>query len=122
MRSLITSLIVLGGTAIGASVFAAGEQWKDGMLFTEDGTVELKGHSAVAVTFGLEPGKCTGELTAPSEWLKMTEGTLTFAYPGKDDVERSAGTEWFHAADTKVEVCNKSDQNAVLVGVQFRPS
>ena len=120
MRKLTTSLIALGAIAIGGSVSAA--EWKDGMLFTEDGTMELKGHNAVAITFGLEPGKCTGELTAPSEWLKMTEGTLTFAYPGKDDVERSTGTEWFHAADTKVEVCNKSDKNAVLVGMQFRPS
>ena len=120
MRNPIFSLVVFIGVVAAGSTFAADEQWKDGMLFTEQEAAELEGHTAVAITFGLEPGKCTGELTAPSEWLKMTDGTLTFSYPDKGDVERSTGTEWYHAANTKVEVCNKSDQNAVLVGMQFR--
>ena len=120
MRQYFTAIIALGLAASAVPALAADEQWKDGVLFAEKDVARLQGHTGVRITFGLEPGKCTGELTAPAEWLKMTEGTLSFAYTGEGDVERGAGTVWFHDADTKVEVCNKTDGNAVLVGVQFR--
>jgi len=115
MGVIFLSLAASTGTAS-----AADEQWKDGMLFAEEEVAQLHGHTGVRITFGLEPGKCTGELTAPGEWLKMTEGTLAFAYPGEGEVERGAGTEWYHAADTRVEVCNRGDKAGVLVGMQFR--
>ena len=90
------------------------------MLFTEEELASLEGHKAVKIVFGLEPGKCAGEFTAPDEWLKMTEGKLTFSYPGEGDVERSAGEAWMATQGTKVTVCNKGGQNAMLVGVQMR--
>jgi hypothetical protein len=116
------TLIAAGMTAIACATCAqaADGEWKDGVLFTEEKLVSLEGHTAYKIVFGLEPGKCTGEIVAVSEWLKMTEGSLVQTYPDKGDVERTAGDEWYQPNGTKVVVCNKSDQNAVLVGVQFR--
>ncbi len=91
------------------------------MMFTQEDLTSLQGHKAVKIVFGLEPGKCTGELTAVSEWLKMTQGTLVQTYPGRGDVQRAAGDEWFQENGTKVILCNKSGANAVLIGVQFKP-
>jgi hypothetical protein len=107
--------------AFNAPAFAAEPTWKDGMLFTQEDLTSLQGHKAVKIVFGLEPGKCTGELTAVSEWLKMTQGTLVQTYPGRGDVQRVAGDEWFQENGTKVILCNKSGANAVLIGVQFKP-
>ena len=104
-----------------ASTLATAQEWNDGMLFTEEELAPLEGHKAYKIVFGLEPGKCTGEITAVSEWLKMTEGTMVQTYPDEGDVERNKGDEWYQPNGTKVVVCNKSDQNAVLVGVQLRP-
>jgi hypothetical protein len=95
--------------------------WKDGMMFTQEDITSLQGHKAVKIVFGLVPGKCTGELTAVSEWLKMIQGTLVQTYPGKGDVSRVVGDEWFQENGTKVILCNKSRANAVLIGVQFKP-
>ena len=81
---------------------------------------ELRGYTAFKIVFGLEPGKCAGEFTAPDEWLKMTEGSITFSYSGEGDVVRTAGDQWMATAGTKVTLCNKGDQAAVLVGVQIR--
>ena len=120
MRNVITGLAAVVGLTLAVPAIAADEQWKDGMMFAEDELARLQGHTAFKIVFGLEPGKCAGEFTAPNEWLKMTEGTITFSYPGKDDVVRSAGDQWMATAGTKVTLCNKGDQAAVLVGVQIR--
>ena len=120
MRNVISSLAAVVGLTLAGQAFAADEQWKDGMMFAEDELARLQGHTAFKIVFGLEPGKCAGEFTAPDEWLKMTEGTITFSYPGKDDVVRTAGDKWMATAGTKVTLCNKGDQAAVLVGVQVR--
>ena len=118
MLKYLTSVLVFGGLTISGSVYAA--EWKDGMMFTEEELTSLEGHTAYKIVFGLQPGKCSSEFTAPDEWLKMTEGTITFSYPGKDDVVRSAGDHWAATAGTKVTLCNKGDHNAALVGVQMR--
>ena len=55
-----------------------------------------------------------------SEWLKMREGTLIQTYPGKGDVKRAQGDEWYQLNGTKVKVSNRSGQKAVLISVQFR--
>jgi uncharacterized cupin superfamily protein len=116
------TIIAAGMTAVACITHAqaAGGEWKDGVLFAEEELTSLEGHTAYKIVFGLQPGKCAGEFTAPDEWLKMTEGTITFSYPGKDDVVRSVGDHWAATAGTKVTLCNKGDQNAVLVGVQMR--
>jgi len=113
--------LAVAAFALAGPAMADEPNWKDGVLFAEERIASLEGHTAYKIVFGLEPGKCTGEITAVSEWLKMTEGTLVQNYPDKGDVERTAGDEWYQPNGTKVVVCNKSDQNAVLVGVQFRP-
>jgi len=97
-------------------------EWKDGVLWNEAQIGgDLNGFTAVQIEFGFEPGKCSGPLTTVGEWLRMKEGRFTFAY-GDQSVERGADADaWYHAAGTAVEVCNKGDVNAVLVGVQFRP-
>lgn len=116
LRTILSVMI-----AFNTSVFAAEPTWKDGVMFTQEDLTSLQGHKAVKIAFGLEPGKCTGELTAVSEWLKMTQGTLVQTYPGTGDVQRVAGDEWFQENGTKVILCNKSGANAVLIGVQFKP-
>lgn len=120
LRKVVLSA-ALTAAALSATAQAADGEWKNGMLFTEERLAALEGHTAYKVIFGLEPGKCTGEITAVSEWLKMTEGTLVQTYPDQGDVERTEGDEWYQPNGTKVVVCNKSDQNAVLVGIQLRP-
>ena len=115
--------LCLAAAAIASfSTSALAGEWKDGVLFTQKKIDSLKGHDAYSIEFGLAPGKCTGEITAVSEWLKMTEGTMVQTYPGKGDVTRNNGDEWYQANGTKVVVCNKSNANAMLVGVQFRLS
>ncbi len=113
--AILTAII-----AFNTSTSAVAASWKDGMMFTQEDLTSLQGHKAVKIVFGLEPGKCTGELTAVSEWLKMTQGTLVQTYPGKGDVQRVAGDEWFQENGTKVILCNRSGANAVLIGVQFK--
>lgn len=122
MRNVTIGLLVAGSILASGAAMAADAMWKDGMMFTQEELTSLAGHKAVKIVFGLEPGKCTGELTAVSEWLKMTEGKMVQTYPGKGDFERNAGDEWYQENGTKVVVCNKSDTKAVLTGVQFRPN
>ena len=50
----------------------------------------------------------------------MREGTLIQTYPGKGDVKRAQGDEWYQLNGTKVKVSNRSGQKAVLISVQFR--
>ena len=98
-------------------------EWKEGVLWNESNVVgDLNGFTAVQIEFGFEPGKCSGPLTTVGEWLRMKEGKFTFKRPGEKPIERGAGDDpWYHAAGTAVEVCNEGTENAVLVGVQFRP-
>ncbi|MEK9662974.1 MAG: hypothetical protein VW644_14815 [Alphaproteobacteria bacterium] len=84
---------------------------RDEALSKHDGELRLR----------LEPGKCTGEIVASAEWLKMRDGTMTQSYAGIGEVSRMPGDEWFQAAGTRVNVCNRSNAKAVLVGVQMRP-
>lgn len=121
MRNAIIGLFTLGSFVISGTALAAEEMWKDGVLFTGEEIASLEGHKAVKIVFGLEPGKCTGDITSVSEWLKMREGKLVQTYPGKGDFERVKGDEWYQPNGTKVKVCNKSNQKAVLIGVQFQP-
>lgn len=121
MHHPVFGFIALATFALTTPVLAEDPTWKDGVLFAEEEIASLDGHTAYKIVFGLEPGKCTGEITAVSEWLKMTEGTLVQTYPDEGDVERHKGDEWYQPNGTKVVVCNKSDQKATLVGVQFRP-
>lgn len=107
--------------AVAGPVLAADAMWKDGMMFTQEELTTLEGHKAVKIVFGLQPGKCAGEFTAPDEWLKMTKGSIVFSYPGGSDVVRSAGDRWTATAGTKVTLCNKGDQDAMLTGIQFHP-
>ncbi len=120
MFRIISGIFALGSTILAVPVLAA-EEWKDGVLFTEEQIATLEGHTAYKIVFGLQPGKCTGSLTTVGEWLKMREGTLTQTYPDQGAVERAPGSEWYHPTGTQVEVCNRSDKDAVLIGVQFRP-
>ena len=123
MRNLPMFILALAGLGFTVPALASGdEQWKDGVLFAQNEIASLHGHTAFKITFGLEPGKCTGELTAVSEWLKMLEGTMVQTYPGKGEFERKPGDEWYQENGTKVEVCNRGDQSAVLIGVQVRPN
>jgi len=121
MRNLTIGSLALGALLVTTPVLAEDGMWKDGMLFTQEQITSLEGHKVFKIVFGLEPGKCTGEITAVSEWLKMTEGKMVQTYPGKGEFERVTGDEWFQPNGTKVTVCNKSNEKAVLVGVQFRP-
>ena len=121
MRCTMVGLLALGAVAFTGPVLAAEETWKDGVLFVQEEIASVEGHTAFKIIFGLEPGKCTGEITAVSEWLIMREGTLIQTYPGKGDFQRAKGEEWYQTDGTKVVVCNKSSQKAVLEGVQFRP-
>ncbi|MAF47280.1 MAG: hypothetical protein CMM10_03360 [Rhodospirillaceae bacterium] len=114
-------LLIMGSVALSGTVLAAEEKWKDGVLFVGEKIASLEGHTAYKIVFGLKPGKCTGDIVSVSEWLKMREGTLIQTYPGKGDVKRVRGDEWYQPNGTKVKVCNRSGQKAVLVGVQFRP-
>tara|TARA_B100000315_G_C14590505_1_gene595493 strand:+ start:5573 stop:5941 length:369 start_codon:yes stop_codon:yes gene_type:complete len=120
MRKVMTGLLILGSIALSGTVLAADEKWKDGVLFTAEKIASLEGHQAYKIIFGLNPGKCTGDIVSVSEWLKMREGTLIQTYPGTGDVKRVKGDEWYQPNGTKVKVCNRSNQKAVLVGVQFR--
>jgi len=121
MRLTKLGLFGVAGFALSGSVLAAEETWKDGTLFVEEKIASVEGHTAFKIIFGLEPGKCTGEITAVSEWLVMREGMLVQTYPGKGDFSRKKGDEWYQPNGTKVVVCNKSGQRAILEGVQFRP-
>lgn len=121
MRNAIICLFIIGSVALSGAVLAAEETWKDGVLFLEEELAPVEGHKAVKIIFGLEAGKCTGEITTVSEWLVMREGTMVQSYPGKGDFERKKGEDWYQPNGTKVVVCNKSNQKAVLEGVQFRP-
>ena len=121
MRRTTFGLLTLGALVLAGSALAGEEKWKDGAMFVEEKIASIEGHTAFKIIFGLEPGKCTGEITAVSEWLIMREGTMMQTYPGKREVMRSKGDEWYQHDGTKVVVCNKSNQRAVLEGVQFRP-
>lgn len=120
MKFLVIGLIAASSVLLAGPAAADKHLWKDGMMFVEDKVSDLQGHTAVKIKFGLEPGKCAGEFTAPDEWLKMTKGTIVFSFPGKDDVVRSAGDHWTATAGTKVTLCNKSSERATLEGIQFR--
>ena len=121
MRNTMIGLVALGAVAFTVPALAAEETWKDGVMFVQKELAPVEGHTAFKIIFGLEPGKCTGEITAVSEWLIMREGTMVQTYPGKGDFQRAKGDEWYQADGTKVVVCNKSNQRAILEGVQFRP-
>jgi len=121
MRLTILGLFGMAACALSGSVLAVEEKWKDGMLFVDERIASVEGHTAFKIVFGLEPGKCTGEITAVSEWLIMREGTLVQTYPGKGAFSRKKGDEWYQPNGTKVVICNKGGQRAVLEGVQFRP-
>ena len=121
MRRTIISLFTVGAMAYAGSVMAADEKWKDGVLFVQENIASVEGHTAFKIIFGLEPGKCTGEIVAVSEWLIMREGAMVQTYPGKGDFQRAKGDEWYQPNGTKVVVCNKSSKRAILEGVQFRP-
>jgi hypothetical protein len=120
MRNTVISILALGTIGHTGPAMAAEEAWKDGMMFVEDKVADFQGHTAVKIKFGLEPGKCAGEFTAPDEWLTMTSGTIVFSFPGKDDIVRSAGDHWAATAGTKVTLCNKTSERATLEGIQFR--
>jgi hypothetical protein len=120
MRNTVISILALGAIGL-AGPATAQEVWKDGMLFTQDTIGDFEGHTAVKIKFGLEPGQCAGEFTAPDEWLTMTSGTIVFSFPGKDDVVRTKGDHWTATAGTKVTLCNKTSERATLEGIQFRP-
>lgn len=121
MRCTMIGLLALGAVAFTGPALAGEETWKDGVMFVQEELAPVEGHTAFKIIFGLEPGKCTGEITAVSEWLIMREGTMVQTYPGKGDFQRKKGDEWYQADGTKVVVCNKSSQRAILEGVQFRP-
>ena len=121
MRYTIVGLLALGAVAFTTPVLAAEETWKDGVLFVQEEQAPVEGHAVFKIIFGLEPGKCTGEITSVSEVLIMREGEMMQAYPGKGDIKRVKGDEWYQANGTKVNVCNKSSARAILEGVQFRP-
>jgi hypothetical protein len=121
MRYTIVGFLALGAVAFTGPVLAAEETWKDGVLFVQEEQAPVEGHAVFKIVFGLEPGKCTGEITAVSEVLIMREGEMMQAYPGKGDFKRVKGDEWYQSNGTKVNVCNKSSARAVLEGVQFRP-
>ena len=121
MRLTILGLFSVAAFAFAGSALAVDEKWKDGMLFVEEKIASVVGHTAFKIVFGSEPGKCTGEITAVSEWLIMREGTLVQTYRGKGDFSRKKGDEWYQPNGTKVVICNKSGQRGILEGVQFRP-
>lgn len=121
MRYTIVGFLALGAVAFTGPVLAAEETWKDGVLFVQEEQAPVEGHAVFKIVFGLEPGKCTGEITAVSEVLIMREGEMMQAYPGKGDFKRVKGDEWYQSNGTKVNVCNKSSARAILEGVQFRP-
>jgi len=121
MRNTMVGVFALAAVAFTGPALAAEETWNDGVLFVQEEIASVEGHTAFKIIFGLEPGKCTGEITAVSEVLIMREGTLTQTYPDKGDFQRAKGDEWYQSNGTKVVVCNRSDQKAVLEGVQFRP-
>ena len=120
-KALFGSAVLIGFALVTGPALAAEETWKDGVMFVQEELAPVEGHTAFKIIFGLEPGKCTGEITAVSEWLIMREGTMVQTYPGKGDFQRKKGDEWYQANGTKVVVCNKSSQRAILEGVQFRP-
>jgi hypothetical protein len=66
-------LLALGAVAFTGPVIAAEETWNDGVMFVEQELAPVEGHTAVKIIFGLDPGKCTGEITAVSEWLIKQE-------------------------------------------------
>ncbi len=121
MRFKLFGILTLGAVAFAGPALAAEETWNNGVLFVQEELAPVTGHGVFKIVFGLEPGKCTDEITAVSEVLIMREGTMIQTYPGKGDVSRAKGDEWYQANGTKVVVCNKSSAKAVLEGVQFRP-
>jgi hypothetical protein len=120
-KALFGSAALIGFALVSGPALAGEETWKDGVMFVQEELAPVEGHTAFKIIFGLEPGKCTGEITAVSEWLIMREGTMVQTYPGKGDFQRAKGDEWYQSNGTKVVVCNKSSQRAILEGVQFRP-
>jgi len=121
MSKTILAAIALAAAMLSGSALAAEGTWKNGVMFVEQKLAPIEGHTVVKIVFGLEPGKCTGEITAVSEWLIMRAGTMVQSYPGKGDFQRTKGDQWYQPNGTKVVVCNKSGQRAILEGVQFRP-
>ena len=121
MHRIVMGVFGVAAFALASSALAVEEKWKDGTLFVEERIASVEGHAAFKIVFGLDPGKCTGEITAVSEWLIMREGTLVQTYPGKGNFSRRKGDEWYQPNGTKVVICNKSGRRAVLEGVQFRP-
>ena len=121
MRFTIVGLLALGAVAFTTPVLAAEETWNDGVMFVQEELAPVTGYGVFKIVFGLEPGKCTDEITAVSEVLVMREGTMIQTYPDEGDVTRNKGDEWYQSNGTKVVVCNKSSARAILEGVQFRP-
>jgi len=108
------ALLICGGTA-------SAQEWKDGRMFVAKQLTTTGGNRVQEILFGLDPGKCTQELTAVYEWIKMTEGTMTQTFAGGREVVRNVGDEWVQEKGAKVVVCNKSSARAILTGVQIRP-
>ena len=101
---------------------ASAQNYENGVLYTSETVTTVAGFNVNQITFGLEPGVCTGEITAPAEWLTMSEGTMSFAYTDGETVERGPGEEWVAARGTQLEVCNVGEGNAVVVGIQIIPA
>ena len=117
---------VFGAAAVAAmfaltGFSASAADWKDGVLFGEQQLTEIDNFAVYQIDFGLEPGKCSGQLTTVGEWLNMKEGTLSFAYSDEAKDRKAGDGAWWHESGTQVEVCNKGDVNAIVAGVQFRP-
>jgi hypothetical protein len=113
MRIMVVGLFTLDAVAFSSFASAVEENWNDGVLFIQEELTPVEGHGVFKIIFGLEPGKCTDEMTAVSEVLIMREGTLIQTYLNKGDVARNKGDEWYQANGTKVVVCNKSAAKAV---------
>ena len=74
MRYTVFGCVAAASVLLSGAAMADAHMWKDGMMFTQEELTTLEGHKAVKIVFGLQPGKCAGEFTAPDEWLKMTIG------------------------------------------------
>ena len=73
MHRTVMGVFSAAAFAFAGSALAMEEKWKDGTLFVEEKIASVEGHTAFKIVFGLKPGKCTGEITAVSEWLIMRE-------------------------------------------------
>jgi len=121
MKTLLRATVALT-VLFGVSSSASSGEWKDGVLFVATELSSPAGTQPRFVEFGLEPGKCSGQLVSPYEQLAMTRESLTFIYENETVVRTAGDDAWTHADGTKVEVCNKGGKPAVVVAVQFMPA